>query len=117
MKSLRPHGRALAIALLSTAIAVPATLIASPAAAARIDVYARGHAGDGDAFRAIVPGMTANEVRARLGAPDHEVRLGIAHALSWGYAFRDTWGYDAEFSVTFGDDGVVRSTFTSRQDA
>jgi outer membrane protein assembly factor BamE (lipoprotein component of BamABCDE complex) len=113
----RSHARALAIALLSTAIAVPATLIASPAAAARIDVYAHAQARNADAFGAIGPGMSASQVLERLGAPDRKVRFELSRTTSWDYAFRDAWGYDAEFSVTFGDDGVVRSTFTGRHDA
>jgi outer membrane protein assembly factor BamE (lipoprotein component of BamABCDE complex) len=117
MKSPRPHARSLAIALLSTAIAVPATLIASPAAAARIDVYARAQVRNAEAFAAIAPGMTERQVLERLGEPDHRLRFGISRATSWDYSFRDAWGYDAEFSVTFGEDGVVRSTFTGRHDA
>ena len=62
-------------------------------------------------------GMKAEQVIALIGAPDTKMRFDAAHATAWGYDFRDTWGYDAEFSVTVGDDGIVRSTFTGRHDA
>ena len=108
---------ALACALLSTAIALP---LASEAASAgtRIQVYASASgARNADVFRRIQPGMKAEQVVALIGSPDATMRFDAAHATAWDYEFRDTWGYDAEFSVMVGDDGVVRSTFTGRRDA
>lgn len=113
----RNKNAAIAFALLSTAIALPIeTQAATPGS--RIDVYASAaHARNAEVFRRIQPGMKGAEVIALIGSPDHSIRFAAAHATAWDYDFRDTWGYDAEFSVTLGDDGIVRSTFTGRRDA
>lgn len=107
---------ALACALLSTAIVLPLTSEAA-SAGTRIDVYASAsNARNDDAFRRIQPGMRAEQVIALIGAPDRKMRFDATRTTSWDYAFRDTWGYDAEFSVIVGDDGIVSSAITTRLD-
>ncbi len=110
---------ALSIALLSTVLALPAAADAAPVegAATRIQVYGSAPQSREDAFRAIEPGMHAEEVMALLGAPEHRSRFDATRTTTWDYAFRDTWGYAAEFSVLLGDDGLVRGAVTVRQDA
>ena len=112
----RNSKRLLAIALASTAIALPAAMPSALAAVAstRIDVYA-AHS-KADAFRRIQPGMKAEQVLGLIGAPDRKMRFDGTRTTSWDYQFRDTWGYDAEFSVIFADDGMVSSTVTTRLD-
>jgi len=113
----RTQNAVLAFALLSAAVALPAATQAATSAT-RIDVYASaGHARNAEAFSRIQPGMKAEQVIALVGSPDREMRFDAARATAWDYDFRDTWGYDAEFSVTLGDDGTVRSTFTGRRGA
>lgn len=107
---------ALACALLCTAIALP---MAGEAASTgtRIQVYASASgARNADVFRRIQPGMKAEQVMALIGSPDATMRFDATRTTSWDYSFRDTWGYDAEFSVIVGDDGIVSSTVTTRLD-
>ena len=115
MISSKSH-RLLAIALASTALALPAAMQSAQAAVSstRIDVYAAYS--KADAFRRIQPGMKAEQVAALIGSPDRKMRFDGTRTTSWDYSFRDTWGYDAEFSVIFGDDGIVSSTVTTRLD-
>jgi outer membrane protein assembly factor BamE (lipoprotein component of BamABCDE complex) len=110
--------RLLAIALASGAFASPVAIQPAQAAAStRIDVYASAsYARKDEAFRRITAGMNAQQVASLIGAPDRKMRLEGTRTTSWDYSFRDTWGYDAEFSVIFGDDGIVSSTDTTRLD-
>ena len=65
-------------------------------------------------FARVAPGMTGDEVRALLGAPDNTMAFPMSRTTSWGYFYYDTWGYYCEFSVTFAPDGRAVSKFTRR---
>jgi len=67
-----------------------------------------------DAFRAIQRGMPASEVLARLGAPYQKMRFENTKTTAWDYHYRDTWGYDADFSVIMDAVGIVASTISVR---
>ena len=65
-------------------------------------------------FARIERGMTMEEVRARLGPPDETMKFPAKNAVAWDYRYQDTWGYMANYSVTFGPEGRVQSTFSHR---
>ena len=86
----------------------------------RVDVSAAGQVlqatqvlTDGN-FASINPGMTSDEVLARIGPPANKMRFARTQTTSWDYHFADAWNYDSEFSVVFDDRGVVVSKFTAR---
>ncbi len=116
--SSRNSNLALSIALLSTIVALPTATLAMPSdpGATRIEVYGAPAHSREDAFRGVEPGMRADQVMALIGAPDHRSRFDATGTTTWDYAFRDPWGYQAEFSVLLGDDGVVRGAVTTRLD-
>jgi hypothetical protein len=58
--------------------------------------------------------MTENEVRSVLGQPDEIMAFGRSQTVAWDYRYTDSWGFLAMFSVTFGADGRVLSTFSRR---
>ncbi len=61
-------------------------------------------------FNQIRPGLTRDDV-LRLIRPPGETMF---FARSWGYRYKDTWGYLAVFSVDFDSNGVVVSKFSRR---
>ena len=67
-----------------------------------------------DTFTQIQTGMTRDDVRRLIGAPDETMAFPLSHTDSWGYQYYDTWGYLAVFSVTFGPDGRAVSKFSRR---
>ena len=67
-----------------------------------------------EVFRQIHPGMEASEVFAIIGPPYRKSRFAATKTTAWDYSYRDTWGYDAEFSVIFDDAGIVVGKFSSR---
>jgi outer membrane protein assembly factor BamE (lipoprotein component of BamABCDE complex) len=70
---------------------------------------------EGDArFANVQRGMTEDEVQQLLGAPDETMPFPLSQTVSWDYRYTDTWGYMADYSVTFGADGRVESTFSRR---
>lgn len=62
---------------------------------------------DEAAFGRIEAGMTAQEVRQRLGKPDETMPFPRLGTTSWDYRYQDAWGYLALMSVMFGPDGRV----------
>jgi len=62
-----------------------------------------------DNFNRIHPGMSGDEVRSLVGAPDGTMPFPLSHTVAWEYRYWDTFGYFIEFSVTFGNDGHVVS--------
>ena len=60
-----------------------------------------------DIIGRVVPGQSANEITAMLGAPHRRVRFDNLKSTAWDYRYRDTWGYWVDFSVMVGDDGFV----------
>ena len=69
-----------------------------------------------DNFSRIQAGMTADEVRTMIGAPDNTMQFQRTGTDSWGYFYWDQYGYYVEFSVTFGPDRRVLSKTYRRLD-
>jgi hypothetical protein len=69
---------------------------------------------DQDHFSAIQRGMDGAQVGALIGPPGLEMRFDNLRQTSWDYRFGDTWGYVSVYSVMFGEDGKVASTFARR---
>jgi len=67
-----------------------------------------------DIFRDIRPGMTEAQVAQMIGRPDETMFFPLSGHDSWSYQYYDTWGYMAEFSVTFGTDHLVYSKYSRR---
>ena len=67
-----------------------------------------------DLFARVRNGMTQEEVRRLIGAPDNTMSFPLSRNSSWGYFYYDTWGYYAEFSVTFAQDGHAVSKISRR---
>ena len=59
-------------------------------------------------------GMTREQVQGILGAPDETMVFDNTRTVAWDYRYTDTWGFMAMFSVTFGSDWRVVSTFSRR---
>lgn len=59
-------------------------------------------------------GMSREQVQTVLGKPDEVMAFGNTQTVSWDYRYTDTWGFMAMYSVTFGNDWRVVSTFSRR---
>ena len=117
MLSLKSLDRVALAAMFSVIVAVPAAACASGAdisARESVYVYSKKLALDDDAFAQIQRGMPASEVLARLGEPDRKMRFANTRTTAWDYHYRDTWGYDADFSVIVNDADLVASTVSVR---
>ena len=69
----------------------------------------------GDAtFARVHMGMTEGEVRSITGAPHEDRPFPMLRSHSWGWYYWDAFGYYSLYSVTFGPDGRVASTFLQR---
>jgi len=116
MTTNQTKSRIATIVLLSFCALAP---LSSPAAsvAPRVEVTVSAAATlDDEVFARIRAGMTANEVRALIGAPDRTDRFERTRTTAWSYQFRDTWGYDAELSVIFNDAAFVVGKVSTRHD-
>jgi len=67
-----------------------------------------------DAFNQIAYGATSDQVFQLIGPPAAKARFPLSGNTTWDYHYRDSWGYDAEFSVTFDATGVVVGKFSAR---
>jgi hypothetical protein len=65
-------------------------------------------------FNQIQPGLTREEILRLIGPPGETMFFARLNQDSWGYRYKDTWGYLAVFSVNFDSNGVVVSKFTRR---
>jgi hypothetical protein len=65
-------------------------------------------------FAQIERGMTADQVRERLGPPDETMRFNATRTTSWSYFYYDTWGFYSEESITFDEAGRVVDKFSKR---
>jgi len=54
-------------------------------------------------FAGIQRGMSEAEVLRVAGPPDNTMSFPLSKDTSWGWYYHDTWGFYAEFSVTFKD--------------
>lgn len=78
-------------------------------------VVARTQVLTDDVFRYIRPGMPARDVLELIGPPSAKTRFPQTHTTAWEYHYRDGWGYNAEFSVSVDDQGLVASKFSARE--
>lgn len=69
---------------------------------------------DDDHFFHIQVGMTRDEVLRMIGPPGDTMAFARSNQVAWDYRYMDTWGYLAEFSVTFDAAGRVVSKFKRR---
>jgi outer membrane protein assembly factor BamE (lipoprotein component of BamABCDE complex) len=67
-----------------------------------------------DTFRNVVPGMTEQDILRMIGPPGKTMPFPISNTHAWDYHYKDTWGNDAIFSVTFDAKGIVLSKLTTR---
>lgn len=67
-----------------------------------------------DVFDAMRPGMTEKDVLAAIGPPNRTMAFSLSNTHAWEYRYMDTWGYLAEFSVTFDAHGVMVSKLKRR---
>ena len=65
-------------------------------------------------FAQVERGMTADQVRERLGPPDETMRFDATRTTSWSYFYYDTWGFYSEESITFDQAGRVVDKFSKR---
>ena len=59
-------------------------------------------------------GLTEEEVLRRLGPPRETMAFALSHTHAWDWKYRDYWGYEAIFSVTFDAQGRAISKFKQR---
>jgi len=116
MISLKYVDRMAIAAMFAVSVAVPlATLTPFAAQAGGKVLVTRQVLGDG-LFSQIQPGMKGDDVLALIGPPHARTRFAATKTTAWDYRYRDTWGYDSEFSVIFDDAGLVVSKFSARND-
>ncbi len=102
-----PLARVLAAAGLALAGCASGPSLLAPQGPARSDAL----------FSQIQRGMTREDVVRLAGPPDQQMPFPMTHSYGWDYRYFDTWGYPADFSVTFGPDDRVASTIVRRFDA
>ncbi|HEX6635671.1 MAG TPA: hypothetical protein VF038_17020 [Usitatibacter sp.] len=68
---------------------------------------------DDDHFRPIHEGQTRDEVLRRIGPPGDRMRYPNG-TDAWIYRYTDTWGYTADFYVSFNPQGIVVSKISIR---
>jgi hypothetical protein len=60
------------------------------------------------AFSRVTPGMPQDEVLRMFGPPDEAMAFPLSRTHAWTYVYQDTWGFAAEYSITFdGQDRAV----------
>lgn len=118
MLSLKSVDRLALAAMFFTIVAVPLAARASGmdvSSGGSVYVHSKKAPLNDDAFSVIQRGMPASEVLARIGAPYQKERFERTKTTAWDYHYRDTWGYDADFSVIIDDAGLVASTISVRK--
>jgi outer membrane protein assembly factor BamE (lipoprotein component of BamABCDE complex) len=75
-----------------------------------------GHERSDALFSHVVPGMSQDEVARLIGPPDDTMAFARTHTVAWDYLYFDSWGYRAEFSVTFDESGHAVSKLSKRLD-
>lgn len=112
MLQLKTVDRVAIAAMLVTVLSIPLAGHAAPDAP-----KSHAHVLQDGTFQSIVPGMRSAEVLALIGAPHGKERFAATRTTAWDYRYRDSWGYDAVFSVIVGDDDRVVSKISVRKDA
>ncbi|MEO5692385.1 MAG: outer membrane protein assembly factor BamE [Usitatibacter sp.] len=67
-----------------------------------------------DTFQQVRPGMTREQILRMVGPPGETMDFPRLKQVAWDYRFVDTWGYQAIFSVSFDENGIVVSKITRR---
>jgi outer membrane protein assembly factor BamE (lipoprotein component of BamABCDE complex) len=83
-------------------------------AACAVSLQPRGPYRSDELFGRIQAGMSKEQVFGLTGPPDNRMGFSASRPDSWGYFYWDTWGYYAEFSVTFDENGRVVSKISRR---
>ena len=65
-------------------------------------------------FNAIQPGLAQEQVLRMIGPPRDTMTFPRLRHVAWDYMYRDTWGYEAVFAVTFDAEGRVVSKISRR---
>ena len=60
-----------------------------------------------DRFAQVTPGMTREDARRIVGAPDETMKFPMTRTESWDYYYNDPWGFMCRYSIVFGPDGGV----------
>jgi outer membrane protein assembly factor BamE (lipoprotein component of BamABCDE complex) len=106
---------------ITTTVVIRAFLVsvafASPVYASTEVTAARSQLVTDDAQYTIKPGMTAQEVLAKIGPPRGKMRFERSHTTAWDYTYQDTFGAYGEFSVILDDKDVVVSRIAVRKDS
>ena len=66
-----------------------------------------------DRFGIVQTGMTKDDVLKLYGRPQESMKY-PNRTESWDYVGRDTWGYQVDYAVVFGEDGQVVSKIARR---
>jgi outer membrane protein assembly factor BamE (lipoprotein component of BamABCDE complex) len=106
----RAFGRVPAVFLLLAALALAGC-------AAGGGSLARDPALTDDRLAQIRYGMSRDEIRRLVGAPDETMTFPLSGTEAWDYLYQDTWGYLASFSVTFDAEGRVVGRISRRLNA
>lgn len=69
-----------------------------------------------DTFYQVQAGMTRDDILRLIGPPGETMAFSRLRQVAWDYRYVDTWGYQAIFSVSFDERGIVVSKFTRRID-
>ena len=75
---------------------------------------ASGPARTDELFARIHQGMSKDEVQRIAGTPDEMMHFPDTQTDAWGYRYYDSWGFYAEYSVTFGADGRAVAMISQR---
>ena len=131
MFQLKSVDRIAIVAMIAVAVSIPAAGNAAPlfvtsgpqgVTTYRVDIGPNGERTSTQVlrdatFQSISPGMQAADVFALIGPPYRKARFEATRTTAWDYHYRDSWGYDADFSVIIGDDDRVVSRFAMRNSA
>ena len=65
-------------------------------------------------FSRIAAGMAQEDVLRDFGRPDETMAFPMSRTHAWTYVYRDTWGFAAEYSVTFDTSDRVVAMLSKR---
>jgi outer membrane protein assembly factor BamE (lipoprotein component of BamABCDE complex) len=112
----RPERTATAAALfLACAQALATTSAAAAIEPPKFSIHVERSRVNDELIQKIQPGQTQEDVANLVGSPQRTTRFPRSHTLAWDYDYRDTWGYEAVFSVIFDDSGTVQSKTNVRR--
>jgi len=66
-----------------------------------------------EVFQRLEPGLTADQVFEIIGPPTGKTRFENTKTTAWDYHYRNSWGYDADFSVIVDDANKVVGKFSN----